>query len=368
METRTGAKGGMGGTTTPTPGRVELRYAILYNFRRGLTYQQCFEEMKLVYGDDGPSLECVREWFLKFRSGRFSVEQAPGGGRPRTSTDDENIAAVQKLIDEDARVTYAVVEQRLGLSAKAVHTIIHEHLNLSKKSARWVPRILTPDHKRRRVDFCRQFLTAFRNGESSNMKMILTGDETWLYNHDPETKQQSMEWSSVGAAPPTKALRARSAGKVMVACFFTMDGFFHYVPVEDGRTVTAQWYTTVCLPIVFQELLKGRPQAALRRWFLHHDNAPAHRAETTISFLANAGIQLIEPSPYSPDLAPCDFWLFPTVKRELRGKRFQTREELFAAFEAEVAKLKKEDFHLCFNQWIYRMKKCVELDGDYVEK
>ena len=63
-------------------------------------------------------------------------------------------------------------------------------------------------------------------------------------------------------------------------------------------------------------------------WQLHHNNAPAHASHLVQSFLAKYQItQVIQP-PCSPDLTPCDFWLFPKLKSSLKGKRFQTISEI----------------------------------------
>ena len=63
-------------------------------------------------------------------------------------------------------------------------------------------------------------------------------------------------------------------------------------------------------------------------WQLHHDNTPAHASRLVQSFLAKHQItQVIQP-PYSLDLVPCDFWLFPKLKPPLKGKRFQTVSEI----------------------------------------
>jgi len=57
-------------------------------------------------------------------------------------------------------------------------------------------------------------------------------------------------------------------------------------------------------------------------WFLHHDNAPAHTALSVQQFLAINNMMVIPHPPYSPDLAPCDFFLFPRMKRQMKGKHF----------------------------------------------
>ena len=51
--------------------------------------------------------------------------------------------------------------------------------------------------------------------------------------------------------------------------------------------------------------------------------------------------------PYSPDLAPCDFWLFP----KLKGKQFQTREDIMTVIKADLNTIPKEAFSECFQQW-----------------
>jgi histone-lysine N-methyltransferase SETMAR len=62
-------------------------------------------------------------------------------------------------------------------------------------------------------------------------------------------------------------------------------------------------------------------------WALHHDNAPSHMAMAVQQFLGKINIPIVPPSPYSPDLAPSDFRLFPTLKISLRGRRFATVED-----------------------------------------
>ena len=63
-------------------------------------------------------------------------------------------------------------------------------------------------------------------------------------------------------------------------------------------------------------------------WQLHHNNAPAYVSHLMQSFLAEHQITQVTQPPYSPDLAPCDFWLFPKLKSPLKGKRFQTVDEM----------------------------------------
>ena len=65
-----------------------------------------------------------------------------------------------------------------------------------------------------------------------------------------------------------------------------------------------------------------------KNWQLRRNNAPAHSAHVIKDFLAKNNTALVRQPPYSPDLALCDFWLFPKLKTMLKGRRFQSRKAI----------------------------------------
>jgi hypothetical protein len=71
--------------------------------------------------------------------------------------------------------------------------------------------------------------------------------------------------------------------------------------------------------------------------------------------------------PYSTDLAPCDFWLFPKLKLTMKGKRFASIPEIEAAATTRLKGLTIDDFKNCFKKWQERWYKCVASQGDYFE-
>ena len=76
------------------------------------------------------------------------------------------------------------------------------------------------------------------------------------------------------------------------------------------------------------------------------------------------GIKTIPQPPYSPDVAPCDFWLFP----KLRGCRYETREEMKEAVTKVIDTLPQEDFHGVFRKLLERYNKCIAAGGDDFER
>lgn len=75
----------------------------------------------------------------------------------------------------------------------------------------------------------------------------------------------------------------------------------------------------------------------------------------------------IDHPPYSPDLTPCDFFLFPRLKRDMKGQRFATVEEVKQKSLHELKTIPVDEFINCFEQWKKRLQKCIAVDGVYFE-
>ncbi len=131
-----------------------------------------------------------------------------------------------------------------------------------------------------------------------------------------------------------------------------------------------------CYHLVFQVLRRDlvdalsrkRPGIDLCDVIFHQDNAPAHRAASTMLELAVLGFQVLDHPPYSPDLAPMDFRVFPELKASLRGRKFTNLQELRRATRDAIRSFDPQWYKETFAMWVSRHRKCVSVNGDYVEK
>ena len=96
-------------------------------------------------------------------------------------------------------------------------------------------------------------------------------------------------------------------------------------------------------------------------WLLHHNNALAHKSLSSQQFLAKRKFALLEQPPYSPDLALCDFFLFP----KLKGCCFEGMETLKRAVMTKLWGIPEESFQQCIETWQSKMVKCIRLKRDY---
>jgi len=164
-----------------------------------------------------------------------------------------------------------------------------------------------------------------------------------------------------------KGRQLRSKTKVMLLAFFDSESIVHHEYAPDGQTVNKEFYLEV-LRRLRESVRRKRPEKWLDgNWILHHDNAPAHTSYLVQQFLVKHCTAQLQRPPYSPDLAPCDFFLFPRLKKVLKGYRFEATEDIKQNSTKTLLGIPKEEFAKCFQQWQQRWAKCVAAEGHYVE-
>ena len=134
-----------------------------------------------------------------------------------------------------------------------------------------------------------------------------------------------------------------------------------------GRTVNKEYYLQV-MRNLREAIRQKRPDLwKNKNWLLQHNNSPAHTSLLLRKFLAKNNTLMMPQPSYSPDLTPCDFFLFPKLKRPMKGRRYATIEEIKAASKKQLNKITKNNFLKCFEDWKKRWHKCKIPDGDYFE-
>ena len=149
--------------------------------------------------------------------------------------------------------------------------------------------------------------------------------------------------------------------------FFDSTGmiYMHWVPT--GQTVNKEYYIEVLRE--FSKRFRRKRPALFKsgQWHFQQDNAPVHNSIFVTDYLTKMGIKIVPYPPYRPDISPCDFWLFPKLKKKLRGCRYETIEEMKDIVTKVIDTLTQEDFHGAFQKLLERYK-CIATSGDYFEE
>lgn len=345
---------------------MEQRAAIKFCFKSGKTASETFEMMQKAYGSECLSRSKVFEWFSRFKNGRDSLEDDSRAGRPVTARNDENVNRVRALLDDNRRTSIKNIAGQLGIATGTVHSILHDDLNMRKVCAKFVPHHLTPEQKAQRAHASRNFIEAADMNENF-LSNIITGDETWCFQYDPSTKRQSAEWRLSEENRPTKVRATKSKVKTMLIAFFDSRGIVHKEFVPTGQTVTGTFYVEVLTRLIAR-IRRVRPELyESGEWCLLHDNAPAHSSVIVRQFLAKKSVTILDHPPYSPDLAPADFMLFPKLKFALKGEHFQDVRTIQQNVTAVLNSIPVNDFQKAFQSLYDRSRECVARGGMYVE-
>ena len=193
---------------------------------------------------------------------------------------------------------------------------------------------------------------------------LFTCDESWVYCSDQETEfQVEACWLSQTQEGQTEQIHPQNFDD----SFFESIGKIYMTGFPTGQTVNKEYYVEVLRE--FRKRFRQKRPAFFKsgQWHFHLDNAPVHNSILVTDYLTKMSIKTVHRPPYSPDFAPCNFWLFPKLKENLRGCRYETIEEMKEALTKVINTLTQEDFHGAFQKMLVRYNKCIAAGEDYFE-
>ena len=217
---------------------VDQRVCLKFCLTNKFSSADSLKMLKKAFGDNCMSKTQAYDWYKSFKDGREVVEDLPRSGRPSTSTTDDHVIPIKKLVLENRHLSVRELARELSIDKMTVHNILTNVLCMKRVAAKLVPKELN---------------------------------------------------------------------------FFS------------------------------------------------------HQAIIIKEYKTKNSINTIEQPPYSPDLAPCDFFLFPKLKLPLRGTRFQSIEAIKTNSQRELKAIPLAAYERCMEEWVRRYHSCIVSNGDYFE-
>ena len=209
---------------------------------------------------------------------------------------------MDEIIQDNRHVTVDTIARTLGIGHDAIQEMI-ESLGYRKVCARWVPHLLTENHKGQRNAITSELPQIYRHEGDDFLLHIVTGDKSWFHHFEHETKWQSMEWHHLHSPSKKKAKTVPSAAKVMGTVLWDEEGLILAEFLEPGQTIT-----TACYVHTLHKLRRAlRDKRPGRNIIILHGNARPHAAHLTSEAIAKMGWEVLPHPSYSPDLAPSDY-------------------------------------------------------------
>ena len=239
-------------------------------------------DLQKVSGNGALKYATVCKWVHRFNDGRESIENDPRVGRLVSVLTEKNVATVKTLFEEDARCTVQEIEELNGIHSSSVLKILLERLGLRKICVRWVPHLLTDEQKQSRVRLALQVIEKYDKCDPRRLEEIVTGDETWIYHFQPDSKAKNKVWVSSEGNRPVIARRCKTSNRMLYVVFFDSKGPVLHIPNPKGSSVTGKFYRESVRTQLFDFYQKRRLRTGVRGIKLLHDNAPAHKSAILI--------------------------------------------------------------------------------------
>ena len=347
--------------------RENQKFYIFTRLQLGDGLQKIYEDLFAVYSDLVVPYNTCARWIREFKDGRKLLTDKPRPGAPKSKVNETLMENIKKQVDNDPNISVREISSDLDVSIGTVHKVLHEELGLRKISARWVPHVLTPEQKKNRVSCARQLLDMFEPNGPKRVSDVVTGDETWIHFYGIPNKRSNMMRLTKDEPRPVVCKPGFQSRKRLFTIFFNHEGPVAVDVLPEKATMTGRYYRENVLPQVVSALNDRRPVTGTSRIMILHDNASAHKTGAVTQYLSENRITTLPYPAYSPDLAPCDFWLFPKLKELLAGNKYTRVQDLSKAVNSELRGIPKEEYRAAFDKWRRRLQLCIQRGGEYFE-
>jgi len=170
---------------------AEQRVSAKFCVKLGKFVTETYDLLKKFYGDECLPRTQVFEWFKRFKEGREEIGDDQCPGRTSTSEIDANIEKVGEIVRQNRRLSIRAVAEFINITKETVRQILHK----KKVCSEMVPRLLTPEQKEIRMNICADILQNTEN-DPNFLENVITCNESWFFQYDPENKHQSMHWKA----------------------------------------------------------------------------------------------------------------------------------------------------------------------------
>jgi histone-lysine N-methyltransferase SETMAR len=340
--------------------KSEQRVVMKFLWMRGLGARRVHSKLSRVLGDDCYSLAAIERWLARFQEGDLSCGDQARPGRPQIDIS----GCLRAFLDRFPFASANMMAKHFRIARGTVTDILRRDLGLRKFTRRWVPHQLSPAQKADRVKCSRALLLRLQQLQQFDFEGITTGDESWFrYQYDSD----SMFARSADMVVPR--LRAGfQVKKTMVTIFFTATRLLILNCLPQGQVFTQDYFRSEIVPAFTKERLRFRRFHPGWTFSVHMDNSRCHNGRKATAEFERRILGRAEHPPYSPDLSPCDFWLFGFLKEKLKDRQLHGVQSLHQAITELWDAPTFEELQAVFLEWMNRLSWVIRHNGEYFTK
>jgi hypothetical protein len=280
------------------------------------------------------------------------------GGRPANPSID---ALIQKCLAENPEASIREIATETGIPSSTVWYVLTTRLGYIWRKCRLVAHSLTAQQQEQRLLQSRALLKMLQKAKAHAWRYLSTGDESWFFYYTPHQKL----WLPQDVEAPAVARRLIDTPKLMVTIFWGASGIHVITFLPPGTSFNSTYFEDQVLSQFISLPVVQEARARKKAFVVHMDNSPVHRSKSVMTKIAGMPIQLAPHPPYSPDLAPSDFFLFGHLKCQSMGIEFDGAEDLMEWIKAAFERISKATIEKVFDEWMERLQRCIAVEGAY---
>ena len=268
---------------------------------------------------------------------------------------------IERSLNRNPTFSIRQISSDTGIASSTVHWILTNRMGYKNKSLNKIPHELTNEMKKQRVSCSIELLKILSRLRKNQFLYFTTGDQSFFFY----STNKSKIWLPSDIDPPDCSTAKFDSPKVMMTIFWSPHGIQLIKALNPGEHFNAEYFQNEVLSDLTQLPYAISAKQNKKKFYVHFDNARPHKAKSTIQFCVENKFNIMPHPPYSPDLAPSDFFLFGYLKEKCKGCRFETVDELIEFITEIFSEINSDVLWSVFNEWEQRLNRCIQVKGNY---
>jgi hypothetical protein len=211
--------------------------------------------------------------------------------------------------------------------------------------------LFSDDQKKLRIVASQKLLSMLGMNVEDDFEGIATSDESWFQY---SSNSDSMFSDSRENVLP-RIRQDISASQTMITIFFTSRRLLVLEALPKGTKFNQDYFIQCIYPRLYREKTRISRKTDFPAFLVHMHNSMCHNGRKVSEKFAQRSIERAPHPPYSPDISPCDFWLFGILKHNMKDQEFQSQQAIFNTIAKIWDDFIFEDVQRVFQEWIERL-------------
>lgn len=328
---------------------------------QGHTAKEIQNALEIQFGKEAFKHTAIYKYINEQRFGAPDIKEED---KPDYGYDFELQNTIQREINEFPFSSVRSIADNINCPPSTVYRYLTVYMGLVFKHTRWVPHKLTIEQSQIRVKESGLLAETLIRSKHYSFHNILTGDQSWFYfNYGADGA-----WLPEDEDNPEYERSKIQLEKMMLTIIWNPYDFYIVDFLPEGTSFNSTYFIDNILNPLNEQRLNIWHESDQRNIILHLDNCRVHNSKVSMKKINELGFSRAPHPPYSPDLAPSDFYLFGYIKNRLKGKRFKSRDDLKEEIFEILRSISIEKRKSVFEEWIHRCQWVSTNDGRYYKE